>query len=108
VALPDPVKQNDAKPLDSYALYVNVLHIRCVRGDFFPAVFGSRFTAAELALKGGDNGTNAPGGSSVAPMSELTSFALLTIGATIGIGLRFSKTGVGNEMSIWSRERFYL
>ncbi len=109
MALPVTVKQNDAKNLLTSIICRTLTYYLFVAfaAIFFPAAFGSRFTVAELALKGGDNGSNAPGGSSIAPMSELASFALLTIGAAIGIGLRFSKTGVGHEMNIRSRERFY-
>jgi fibronectin-binding autotransporter adhesin len=42
-------------------------------------------------LKSGGNGSNAPGGGSVAPVPEPASFALLALGAAMGIGLRFSQ-----------------
>ena len=39
-------------------------------------------------LKSGGNGSNAPGGGSVAPVPEPSSLALLALGAAMGIGLR--------------------
>ena len=42
-------------------------------------------------LKSGGNGSNAPGGGSVAPVPEPASFALLALGAAMGIGLRIAQ-----------------